>query len=728
MVGSKYVGRAVARGTQAALLALVTFAFAGTGAALAAGVPALAHATRLGAAPTAKSLQLVLPLRVDGSGLARFAAAVSTPGSPQYGHYASVAALARRFGASASARARVMLYLRSHGATHVSVDATGMLAEATMSVGRAERLFESPLSQYRAADRTRFLAPAAAPTVPAALRSLVSGVVGLDTAPVASPGVESAHSLSPVARAAQSGSSTLPLSGTPQGCPAGVAAGGPNPGFTPNQYLTAYDFDPLHTGGFDGQGERVALIEIDGFSQSDVSTFASCFNVTLPPISAFGAGMSGTLPPGEEATLDIEILSAAAPGLKAIDVYESNSGAAQTLAAFAAPLEKPGRKPQVISASLGLCEPDAYGASGLSGIEASERLLQLAASAGVSVFASSGDNGSSDCQSAAGIPVDTLAVNYPASSWWVTGVGGTNLSLTSANAIAAEPVWNDGDVLPAGGGGGLSDLFKRPAYQRGVVGPDKRAVPDVSMLADLLPGYSIYCTATPDCIGPSSPNAWQTVGGTSAGTPLMAGGAAIIDQMLQAAGRENLGLLNPLLYQLGSSSAAAGVFYDVTQGSNDIGPFIPGGNGQPLGCCNAGPGFDEASGWGSVAMAGLAAAALNTVPKSVTVSLSVPGGQRPVAHRQLLASVSCSDACSIGAFAHVKIGNAKPFTVQSKLFRRSSKGQKTIPVRFSGAQMSKLRSALAHHRRIVATVYGALIDQLGAIEQDTGGQRIVVTA
>jgi kumamolisin len=505
-------------------------------------------------------------------------------------------------------------------------------------------------------------------------------------------------------------------------------AGGQDPGFTPNQYLTAYGFEPLFAAGKAGEGERVALIEIDGFNLADVTVFAQCFSLHVPPISAFnGGGLATPLPAGEEATLDLEILDAAAPDLKAVDVYETNAGAEQTLAAFAAPLENRGRKPDVISASLGLCEPDAYGASGLSGIEASENLLELAAASGVSVLASSGDNGSADCENESGTPVDALAVNYPASSWWVTGVGGTNLGLNADNSIAAEPVWNDGSLLAAGTGGGFSDLFRRPSYQNGVVAENKRAVPDVSMLADLLPGYAIYCTAQPDCISAESTNPWQRVGGTSAGTPLLAGGVAIIDEMLKAAHRENLGLLNPLLYKVGGSSADAGVFYDVTSGSNDIGPFIPGGTGAPLGCCTATVGYDEASGWGSVNIAGLAQQALALVPKTVKVSLSLPRGQRPVAHHKLLAKVSCSAACSIGAFARVKAGKSKPFSVQSKLLSRKAKGTTTIAVKFSSKQLRTLRSALARHKSVVATVYGAQIDSLGDIENNTAPKKLRIT-
>ena len=731
MVGSNYVGNTFVRYARWVVLGAATLVGALTLAApvFAAGSPPeIVHATRVGAAPEGESLPLIFPLKADSAGLKRFATAVSTPASPFYGQYLSVAELARRFGASAQTRARVLRYLRASGATDVRVDATGLLAEANMSVGLAQRLFAAPIEQFRAASRGRFVAPAAATSLPGALRGLVDGVVGLDTEPAASPEVESAKGAGVTAVAAQSGGSALERTGTPGGCPAGVSAGGPQyPGFTPNQYLTAYDFAPLYAAGYKGQGERVALIEIDGYDPSDVSQFAQCFGLTLPPITPYSAGVSNALAPGEEATLDLEILAAAAPELKAIDVYESNARAEDTLAAFAYPLENPGHKPQVISASLGLCEVDTFGAVGKAVLTASEKVLELAAASGVSVLASSGDNGSADCETPSNAPADALAVNYPASSWWVTGVGGTNLSLNADNTIATQPVWNDEDLAPAGGGGGSSVLFQRPPYQNGIVAGNHRAVPDVSMLADLLPGYVIYCTASPDCINQSNSLPWQTVGGTSAGTPLLAGGVAIVDEMLATTDHENLGLLNPLLYKLGTSALAASVFSDVTSGSNDIGPFIPGGNGALLGCCTATTGYDEASGWGSVQIAGFASAALALVPKRVAVSLKLPKRQRPVVHRELLATVSCSAACSMAAFASVKIGSSKPFEVGPSFHNQRAKGHKTIAVKFSAKQLRNIRSALAHHRKVEATVYGAQLDNLGDIEHNTGGKRLRIS-
>jgi kumamolisin len=687
--------------------------------ATAAAAPS-AGIARLGPAPSGEPIQLVLPLKADIPGLKRIAVAVSTPGSARYGQYESVASLARRFGASTGARSRVLAYLRSHGATRVAVDGTGLFAAATMSVGLAERLFQTPLARFRTAHDIRFIAPTSSVTIPAALIGTIEGVVGLDTRPLrstsahadrASVGLPTAH------LSAGQPSSASQRTGTAAGCPGGVGTHG----FTPNQYLTAYNFAPLRGAGFSGQGERAALIEIDGFKHSDILGFARCFGLRVPTINTYGVGVSKPLAPGGEATLDTEVLDAAAPGLRSIDIYESHPLASEVLRALTAPLQVRGHKPEVISASLGLCESDELAAVGRAGINASEGAFAIAAASGVTYLAASGDNGSSTCATPDNVPLHELSVSYPASSPFVTGVGGTALTLTPANAISRELVWNDTTDLLAAGGGGQSALFKRPSYQNAVSG-SQRAVPDVSMLADVAPGYAVYCTARPDCVRADHPSAWQKVGGTSAASPLLAGAMALIDQQLRLNGREDLGLVNPLLYGLGGSS----VFHDVTAYGNDIGPFIPGGGRRALGCCTATPGYDDASGWGSVDVGRLSAVAVALVPKLADVRLSVPGRQRPVNKHQIIATVSCSRACLMGAYADVAIGRARAFVVDSSAFRLPSAGKRSIVLKFTRQQLDRLRSELSRHRTIVATIHGVIVDAGGVIEKRTRGVKLTI--
>jgi len=697
--------------------------------ALAAG-PA-AQVTRVGPVPPQQQLELVLPMNADLAGLESFAQSVNTPGSPEYGQYESVATLARRFGASPAASSRVMAYMRAAGATDVKLDATRLFVDATMTAPRAARVFGTPLAVFHSARQGRFVAPTSAARVPAALRGLVTTVVGLNTRSLT--GSSYTHAAKGVRAKAKTGvradvrahaaaappSSAAPLTGTPSGCAPALAV----QGFTPVQYETAYGFAPLFGSGLTGQGERVALIEIDGFRFTDLTSFASCFGLGVPPVRGFGVGLKHPLPPGGEATLDVEVLDAAAPGLKGIDVYETKPSASATLRALTAPLQNRGFKPQVISASLGLCEPDVFLAIGLKGLRSVEGSLAMAAGSGISFLASSGDQGSADCVDLTGAPVNRLAVNYPSSSPWVTGVGGTNFALTPSNTIAAQVVWNDTSLQPgAAGGGGTSQLFKRPSYQKGTVNRNRRFLPDVSMLADIAPGYTVFCSATPDCVNSENTNPWQTVGGTSAATPLLAGGLALVDQDLRLNGRHGVGFVNPMLYKIGRNRALRGqVFSDVQEFSNDIGPFITRSH-RSLGCCSAGPGFDRASGWGSVNLSGLAA--VSTLLIHPNVGLSLPRHQHPAKLGAVAATLSCSAACRVGAFAEVQIGRGKAFKVFSGIATLLGRGSTTVLMGFGRKHLGKMRSGLHHHRGVSITVFGRLYGGGSNVVKRTGSKTL----
>ncbi len=719
--------------------------------ALALAPLARAAASRVRAAPAAgQDLALVLPLRADLDGLRRFALAVSDPTSAGYGDYRSIAELSRLFGASRRSRIQVTHYLRRIGARDVRVDVTGLFARATLTTALAQRVFHVRLQRLRSANGASVVRPlhvagaagssgatisgatvsgagtsAGAAHVPAPLRAAITGVIGLDTTPLplgASTRHRSRGALVS-ARAASQPSSAHTRSGRPSGCAAGLASGG----FTPNQYRTAYRYDPLRAQQLLGQGQRVALIEVDGFKYSDIRQFANCFGLPIPALNGFGVGVRQPgLAPGGESTLDLEILDAAAPGLKSIDVYETRSRAADTLQALTAPLRSR-QRPQIISASLGLCEPALYAAVGAAGIGVADGAMQMAAASGITFLAASGDQGAADCTRPDGVPFRLLSVNYPASSWWATGVGGTNLVLNGANGIDSQVVWDDAAVAPgAAGGGGASRLFRRPSYQAGFVRGFGRAVPDVSMLADILPGYAIYCSARGDCINRASSNPWQAVGGTSAATPLLAGGLALIDQALRARHQRQLGLVNPLLYR----SSALGALSDVTAIGNDVGTELAPSR-KPLGCCTARAGYDEASGLGSVNLAALAGTALAAQPAEVHLTLSLPSGQHPLRSGRILATVSCTSACLAGARTTVSVGRRRPVEVDSPVARLTAAGGRTVTLRFSPAQLRRLRTlrrgqAVAEVRGLLfdPAVFGVLARPGEAIQKQTAARRI----
>jgi kumamolisin len=713
----------VAVGTASrAALATATLAAVGTATLGVLAPPALAggggaQVGRLGSAPATQRLTLVLPLRANVSGLERFANEVTTFGSPRYGEYQPVQTLARRFGASVADRARALRFLRRAGATHVGIDPTGLFANATMTVSLAQRLFATRLGRYEGPRATRFVAPSSGARVPASLGGTVTGVVGLDTRPIFStpeatvPWNADASSDNHISGYGQ-------RSGTAAGCPPALA----DRGFTPNQYLAAYDYTSLQAAGITGQAERVALIEIDGFNISDVRTFASCFGLPVPAINAYGVGIRHALPPGGEASLDLELLDAAAPGLAGIDVYESQPHASDVLRSLTAPLRNPGHVPDVISASLGTCEPALKLTVGAAGRRAAEGALAMAAASGISVLASSGDAGSSSCVRRSG-PLHLVAASFPASSPYVTGVGGTNVVLSPTNQIIGQTVWNDAPFNLSAGGGALSGLFKRPSYQKGFEHENHRGVPDVSLLADVLPGFNIYCTAA-DCLsGSASP--WIAVGGTSAASPLLAGGLALVDEVLRQHGKQNVGQPNSLLYRIARRYASAGAISDVTTNDNDLGRYLPGSLGRPLGCCTAGPGYDLASGLGSVDLGRFAALAESLQPPVAGVSLSFPP-QRPVRRRRLLVKVSCLGRCIAMVTGTVAMsGSSFGIGSEEKVFAHA--GHKTLELRFTPSELSVLRAAVHHHRPVVARVVAEVLDAGGNVEARSLTRQLSIT-
>jgi kumamolisin len=686
---------------SAALLMAGTLALSAVPAAGAASRHASSAHRR--ASVTDRSLNLVLPLTTNVAGLTRFADAVTNPDSPDYGSYRSVAWLSSHYGASAAGRERVTSYLRGRGATDVRVDATGQYVYASMSVTGAEHTFGTAEIAARTVRGAHVLEASGPVVLPQALQGEVTAVIGLNTTPVVA-----SQTLAP-----SSGYAGPDQTATPAGCAASLRTGG----FTPNEYLDAYDYTPLQQRNLLGQNERVALIEVDGFKPSDIRSFAKCFGFATPTINSFGVGVPGGLPAGGEATLDLEVLDATAPDLKSIDVYETEPDAANVLRAIADPLQNRGYKPQVISVSLGLCESETVKGAGKSVIDATETALKVAAASGISVLGASGDFGSAGCVQPDSNPAEPephLAVDFPASSPWVTSVGGINFTLDAQNAITSQTVWNEAAEIPGEAtGGGFSDLFKRPSWQDGVVSGPWRAGPDVAMLADVSPGYAVYCTTVADCKN----TGWTSFGGTSAATPLMAGGVVLIDQLLRRNDRESIGFVDPLLYKLGKNAASfAQTFYDVSAGSNDVGPYIRASQ-QPLGCCTAAVGFDEASGWGGVNLDALSQSAMKAEPVLAQVSMTLPGAQHPVKSEGIYAQVSCSGACDMGAYARVTVPGAKTFTAFASLVHVDGRSSRRLKIPFTGAQLRELATALKTHRHVTAVVAGAILDTAGNVER-----------
>jgi len=574
-------------------LALALLIVAAPGAASAPSGPGKTPAGTRSAAkrPGPQRLDVVLGLSRRQGALERFALRVSDPSSALYGGYLRPGQVGRRFGASDATVRAVLGYLRKHR-IRGRLDVTRSFVEALVPTRRANRLFRNRAGRARA---------------PVALRGKVHEVLLAAAAPdqfLPGRGAGARASRAPRQTSAPQAPPYV-RTGTPSGCPRGQnaryaysksAVAGPS--FTPSQIQQAYGAAPLHAAGIDGRGVRAGVYGAGGTGFRELRAYARCFGFRAPPTRLVKVGHRHTFPTSFEAALDLQMLSLMAPGLELLTVYSVGSNLFPV--DFSAMLDpRNGPPPDVFSASVGECET----AVGRRQLRLTAHVLAAAAAVGVTVASGSGDNGSF-------CPDGPNRGWFPGDSDWLTSVGGTSLTLDADNRIVDEVPWNNRSLgFGFGGGGGFSRLLRRPPFQRGLGRwGDRRGYPDVALFADPFPGIAEYCRLSnpksPNCMASGRGNPYITGNGTSAAGPLFAGIAALVDQRLRAAGRPPLGFADPLLYQLGRRGGQ-GALRDVVSGSNSV---------LWKTCCKAFPGYDRASGWGSVNAAGLATAALHSGP------------------------------------------------------------------------------------------------------------------
>jgi kumamolisin len=134
-------------------------------------------------------------------------------------------------------------------------------------------------------------------------------------------------------------------------------------------------------------------------------------------------------------------------------------------------------------------------------IHAIARVVLLGDIVGSSIFVAAGDGGSTSCNST----IKGASQEFAASAPWATAVGGTRLILNSSNQRANEVAWNDKAYgVAAGGGGGISTVFKRPWYQNGLTTSTRRVVPDFALLADIQPGWPVMLNGQMEPVGGTS--------------------------------------------------------------------------------------------------------------------------------------------------------------------------------------------------------------------------------
>ena len=502
----------------------------------------------VGDLPKSQSIAIEVVLAPsDSVGLTSLVHSLYDPASPQYHRWLSSSEFAQRFDPAIAEVSQVEGWLASFGLR--SSYRSGFAVRVSGPAGAIESGLGVSFNDYLLAGGQQFHVANRAPLVPTTVSASVVSVVGLDDAPRLTSHISRAQSMqSPSVLPHAEG--LIPCIGAPPGA------------FTPDQVGAAYGIGRLTGAGQTGAGLQVAVYELGTHSASDVSSYETCFglhnSVGTFAVDGGGAVGAGTV----EADADIEQVATQAPGASILS-YEgpnSPSGAYDTWSAIVGQ-----DTASVVSTSFGLCEPDSM-ADG--SVIAEDTLFLQAAAQGQTILAASGDSGSEDCYPPSGNTDTNLQVDYPASSPYVTAVGGTTLF-----SNGTQTAWNDCEGQPdatcanngssGSGGGGVSRISVRPSWQPaewewsgpGVAcGTNCRDVPDIS--ANSGAGEEFFAQGS-----------WGAYVGTSIAAPLIAGLVSDTEDACTTARRGNIA---PTLYGLASEGDYGTALSDVTTGDNDL--------------------------------------------------------------------------------------------------------------------------------------------------------------
>ena len=620
--------------------------------------------------PTGRLLLMLKPSTDQQKALDLLIQAQQNPKSPSYHQWLTTADYAKQFGVADADIQTVNSYLSNQGFTVAQVLPNKLAVEFSGTMGQLRTAFKTEIHSYTTKGQT-FFANDRDPQIPTALTSVVAGFGSLTNYhPQTTTNAQSTQAIS------------KKITGKVHPEYADLAAQEPNVG--PGDLHVLYDIPTTANGN---------TVTIGVVGNSDVNlTYVNNYRATF----GLGAKTPAVIVDGEDPGVtssnvinvaQLELLSAVAPSAT-LNYYTSASTDLASGLNFAFLRAVDDNRIQVLVLSQESCEAN-LGANVNSFLNA---VSEQAAALGISVIAPAGDGGSAECDSSNsyGTPIEFaatkgLAVNGYASSPFVTAVGASDFyytaaqlnpaafeaccwgatnggtdGYTSAKGYITEQPWNDSnnatDVLTAypvlvATGGGVSTLggvdannnpipYAQPAYQLGVVpaslSTTARTVPDVSFFGgdgENESGY-ILCLQADECVnGKPGTLVYEVGGGTATSSAAFGGVAALIVQKHGAQGN-----LNPALYNTYKTAPAA--FHDVTIGTNTVAcaagspdcgadGFISADGGQGY---TAAPGYDAASGLGSVDVAKLLTswAPPNTATSSTTFSLTVPGTTTPL--------------------------------------------------------------------------------------------------
>jgi pseudomonalisin len=456
------------------------------------------------------------------------------------------AQFAAQFSPSTATVDAIRSWAAAHNLTVSSVSANRLLVTLSGSSSQLSSALQTGFERFHSAADGNFFAASTAAQLPASFASNVTAVLGLSSlskVAVPTPAVRSAAALS-------AGKAAFPAAGLPTSLNYPAA-------YTPQDFWSMYDAPAAQT----GTGQQLAIITEGDVSQpkADLATFEKTYGLPTVTWNQINVGTPSTDTSGDdEWDLDSQYSTAFAPGVTTLNVYVGPSlnddDILSTVNRWVSDdVAKQG------SFSAGECDLLADASGFTTGLDA---VLEQADAQGQTMFFSSGDTGS-QCPAVTGVngvPAGIPDTNYPASSPYGIGVGGT--SVLNNNPLS-EVGWY-------AGGGGLSPVEPAAAFQAnakvlGVAAPPTRGVPDVSLDADPESGYDVVVSG-----------AVEGIGGTSASAPSWQGIWARVN-----GAHSGLGFAGPILYSTEPSSA----FNDITVGAN--------------GAYTAGPGYDLVTGLGT---------------------------------------------------------------------------------------------------------------------------------
>jgi subtilase family serine protease len=528
----------------------------------------------------------------DPSAAESLARAVSDPRNASYGKYLSPSQFNARFAPSGSNVSAVSSWLQGQGFSVVFVPSNNHYVAAEGTVAQVEAAFGTKLGRYKVNGKS-LRAPASDLLVPTGLIDAIAGIVGIDQsnalfepmiadAPPAggfrnAPPCSTYWAEKTTANTQVEGQFLPDYNGSPRPfAPCGYAGA---------QLQGAYGVASAIASGNNGAGVTVAVIDAYAsptiasdantyFSRHGIPTFTSGQFTQVVAPGTYNHPESLAQDPqgwyGEE-TLDVEAVHTMAPGANVVYV-----GAANNYQDLDAALN------HVVARHLADIVTNSYGFSSEflppGYIKPYNDTFIQAAIEGIGLYFSSGDGGDETF----GGPASTATADWPASSPWVTAVGGTSLAVTQANTNLFETGWGTNrirlncngfikangsnswcgnSVYLYGSGGGTSRLFAQPSYQAGVVpaslatrwsSTPARVIPDIAAVGDPNTGMLIGQTQT---FSTGAAYGEFRIGGTSLSSPLMAGIMAVAQQRKGS----RIGFANPTIYSLPPSA-----FHDIT--------------------------------------------------------------------------------------------------------------------------------------------------------------------